>query len=131
MEPTPPAPDPARKSGSEQDTLRTLALFHYVLAALGALFGGFFLLYAAFGGLLLRRPDLFVEGGKQGRAKRFFPARQRHGLLLLAGHVPARRHSAQIVGHILIHPCTHHIAERDFLVSKLKIHAVPPFQSVI
>ncbi|HEY3447989.1 MAG TPA: hypothetical protein VGK67_16655 [Myxococcales bacterium] len=64
MEPTLPAPNSAPKPSSDLDTLKVLAIFHYVLAGLSALGGGFFLLYAALGGFLLRRSDLFTGGGR-------------------------------------------------------------------
>jgi hypothetical protein len=48
----------------DREHLKMLAIFHYVISAFAFLFGCFFLLYAAFGGFMLRRPDLFTNGGR-------------------------------------------------------------------
>ena len=48
----------------DRDHLKILSIFHYVVGAFALLTGGVFLLYSAFGGFLLRRPELFTDHGK-------------------------------------------------------------------
>ena len=48
----------------DREQLKLLAIFHYVIAALAVGVGGFFLIYAALGGVMLHRPDLFTDHGQ-------------------------------------------------------------------
>ncbi len=61
MEPT-PAPAPSTDRDGEH--LRLLAIFHYVLAAIGAVFACFPLLHVGLGLMMVLNPDFLAEGPK-------------------------------------------------------------------
>lgn len=71
MEPPPPASALDAQHAKDEEQIRLLAVFHYVVAAVGALFACFPLIHVAMGIMLMTHPHAF-SGGKGPPPPAFF-----------------------------------------------------------